>query len=236
MKDFGSAWAGAPPKNNPGQSTYHVLPTRTQYRGMSSASGTIKSALEFGTNLTLGDLDIPPDLREVPADGDVVIRPDAPIDNRMKAMESILSAMTNRDLIFEKKPAQRDVIIARGQWQFHPLSGGRPRTSNSLHFYTDTLDPQGGAGGGTGNLAEVLHRLEEITRRKVIDEITDRPTTNIDWANNYSEHNATKSEAALGQLLDNVAKQTSLEFVRTKRMVPVWFIREKSQSKQPGNP
>ena len=37
---------------------------------------------------------------------------------------------------------------------------------------------------------------------------------NIDWANNYFERNATKSEAALSELLDNVAKQTSLEFTR----------------------
>jgi hypothetical protein len=227
MKDFARGWAGAPPKNDLGQLTYHVLPTRTQHWGMSSASGTVMSALEFCTKLTLGDLEIPQDLRQIPADGDVIVRIDASIDRRMKALESILSAVTKRDLIFEKKPAERDVIVARGHWQFHPISGGRPKSNASIHFYTDTLDPQEGAGGGSGNLTEVLHRLEEIAGRKVIDEVTDRPTTSIDWANNYSEHNATKSEAALAQLLDNVAKQTSLEFVRTKRMIPIWFIREK---------
>src|SRR4051812_841638 len=59
VKDFGSAWAGVPPTRNLGQCTYHVLPTRTQYWGMSSASGNILTALEFSTKLTLAELDIP---------------------------------------------------------------------------------------------------------------------------------------------------------------------------------
>ncbi len=228
MKDFGRSWTGAPPQNNLGQLTYHVTIPCTLHWGMSSASGTVFSAIEYGTNFTLGDLDISQELREVPADGDVIVRIDASVDRRMKALESILSVMTAKDLIFEKKPAERDVIVARGHWQFHPLSGGRPRTNSSVHFYTATLDAQEGAGGGSGNLSQVLHRLEEITGRKVIDEVTDRPANDIDWANNYSEHHATKNEPALAQLLDNVAKQTSLEFVRTKRLIPIWFVREKA--------
>jgi len=74
-----------------------------------------------------------------------------------------------------------------------------------------------------------------VLGRKMLDEVTDRPTNKTDWANNYSEHNASKSEASLGQLLDNVAKQTSLEFVRTKRMIPVWFVREKPPTTQSVN-
>src|SRR2546423_13561933 len=98
MKDVGRSWAGAPPQNDLGQLTYHTTIPCTLHWGMSSASGTVFSAIEYGTNFTLGDVDIPKDLREVPADGDVIVRIDAPVDRRMKALESILRVMTAKDL------------------------------------------------------------------------------------------------------------------------------------------
>jgi hypothetical protein len=231
MKDFARGWAGAPPKNELGQLAYHVLPTRTQQWGMSSARGTLLSALDFCNKMTLGDLEIPHELRKLPADGDWIIRIDAPMVQRMKAFESIISSITARNIVIEQKSAERNVIVARGRWQFHQVSGARSMNS-AIHFYTDILDSQQGAGGGSGNLTQVFHRLEDIAHRKVIDEVTDRPTKDIEWANNNSGHKASQNEAALAQLLDNLSKQTSLEFVRTKRMIPIWFVHEKAATTQ----
>jgi hypothetical protein len=171
----------------------------------------------------------------LPLDGDWVVRINAPVDDRMKAMESICRDATRRDLLFEKKLAERDVIVARGNWNFVPVQGGREKRSprRSVHFYTNKLDDREGAGGGTGNLTQVFHRLEEIAQRKVIDEVSGRPTADVEWYNNYSENDAHKNEAAMGKLLDNLTKQTSLEFVRTKRMIPIWFIREKNPATAP---
>jgi hypothetical protein len=117
------------------------------------------------------------------------------------------------------------------------VAGGREKRTprRSIHFYTDKLDEQEGAGGGTGKLSEVFHRLEEIAQRKVIDEVSGRPTGDVEWYNNYSEHDAHKSEAGVATLLDNLTKQTSLEFVRAKRMIPIWFVYDRSATTQPIN-
>jgi hypothetical protein len=237
MQDFGRGWGGSAPKGYTGQLSYHALPNRTVHWGMSSAQGDLLSAIAWCNGLTLADLDIPEELRRLPLDGDWVVRINAPIDPRMKALESICCAATRRDLIFEKKIAECDVIVARGNWNFIAVQGGREKRTprRSIQFYTDKLDEQEGAGGGTGDLTQVFHRLEEIAQRKVIDEVSGRPKSDVEWYNNYSEHEADKSEAAMAKLLENLTKQTSLEFVRTKRMMPVWFIREKSPTTQPWN-
>jgi hypothetical protein len=153
----------------------------------------------------------------------------------MKAMESILSSITGRDLIIQEMPAERYVIIARGRWEFHPISGARLRSGQAVHFYTDKLDPQEAAGGGTGNLTDFFQRLEDITRIRVINEVTDGPTKPIEWANNFSASRAAGTEPPLRDLLDNLTTQTSLEFIRRPRMVPVWFVRERSTTTQPVN-
>jgi len=237
MQDFGRGWGGSAPRGYTGQLSYHATPGQTMQWGMSSAQGDLLSAMTFCNGLTLADLDIPEDLRKLPLDGDWVVRIDAPVDQRMKAMESICRAATGRDLLFEKKLAERDVIVVRGNWNFVPVQGGREKRSprRSIHFYTDKLDEQEGAGGGTGKLKDIFHRLEEISRRKVIDEVSGYPTADVEWYNNYSENDAHKSEEKMAMLLDNLAKQTSLEFVRTRRMIPIWFVRDRSAATQPVN-
>src|SRR4051812_38764802 len=53
MKDFAGHWAGAPPKNQTGQLVYHELPTRIHQWGMSSATGDVKTAMEYTSRLAV---------------------------------------------------------------------------------------------------------------------------------------------------------------------------------------
>ena len=187
MKAFARGWAGAPPKKETGQLVYHELRTRTQHWGMSSAAGDVKSALEYTSRLAVAQLDIAPEVRKLPADGDWILRigistfdtGDQPVERRMTALQSILSAVTRRNLLIQKRTVEKDVIIASGRWTFQPITGGRRTSIPAIHFYTDTLDPQQGAGGGSGDLNAVFHRVEEITHRTLIDEVTRRPVGEV---------------------------------------------------------
>ncbi|HEV8292639.1 MAG TPA: hypothetical protein VGP94_11980, partial [Tepidisphaeraceae bacterium] len=225
MQDFARGWAGAPPKNELGQLVYHVLPTRTMQWGMSSGRGNLGSALMWSTGLTSADLNLPAKLGQLPADGDWIARINSPVDGRMKALESILSAVTGKELIIEKKPLERDVIVARGTYAFQEDEDyaalatnrgiGKPRPGE-VHLYTVPISPILGAGGGTGNMAEFLKRLEETAHRKFIDEVQEPRPASIQWSNNSSQYLAATSNAKLDNLLTNVQKQTSLQFSKEK--------------------
>jgi len=242
MKDFARGWAGAPPKNELGQLGYRVLPTRTMHWGMSSGIGNVTSAVQWSTKLTSPDLDIADDLKWFVADGDCITRIDSPVDQRMKALESILSAVTSKSLSFERKLIERDVIVARGTYAFHEDENfaalstqariGQPR-AGEVHLYTVPLSPILGSGGGTGDVASFFDMLESSTRRKFVDEVQAPRPKSITWSNNHSQYSAAENENKLDQLLAVVQKQTSLQFTKEKRPMPVWFVREKSANMQP---
>jgi hypothetical protein len=234
MQDFGRGWSGRPPKDRMGQLVYHVLPTRTQQWGMSSANGELDSSFTFANQLTAAHLDIHKNLKDLPVNGDWVIRINDPIDRRVKAMESILSAIVKKDLVIEKKEVEQDVIVVRGKWNFTPVEGAPPRRTNSVHFYVGKIDEQEGAGGGSGDFRQLMFRLEEIAGRKVIEEVEVKPTREVEWSNNRSDDQAHKSESAMIELLENLGKQTGLEYIRTRRAIPKWYVREKSATTQPG--
>jgi hypothetical protein len=67
----------------------------------------------------------------------------------------------------------------------------------------------------------------------VIDEVEVKPPRDLDWSNNRSDDQARKSESAMIELLENLQKQTGLEYIRTRRPVPKWFVREKTTTTQP---
>jgi len=242
MKDFGRGWAGAPPKNELGQLAYHVLPTRTIHWGMSSGIGNVTSAVTWSAKLTSPELDIADDIKWLVADGDCITRINSPVDRRMQALESILSTVTGRSLSFEKKLVERDVIIARGTFAFHEDENfaalstqariGQPR-AGEVHLYTVPLSPILGGGGGSGDLASLFEILESSTHRKFVDEVQEPRPKSISWSNNHSQYSAAENENKLDQLLAVVQKQTSLQFTKEKRPMPVWFVRQKSANMQP---
>jgi hypothetical protein len=160
-------------------------------------------------------------------DGDWIVNSNLSADRRNQALQSILRFATGKDLIIEKKMLERDVIVVRGKWSFTPLAEQPHGQTIWLQFYTDSLDLTK-AQYGAGDLESALTWLENILGRKVFDEVTGRPTTAVPVVKHTSTNRAIDNDQALGQLLDNLTKQTSLEFVREKRMIPIWFIRDKS--------
>jgi hypothetical protein len=66
--------------------------------------------------------------------------------------------------------------------------------------------------------------------------VTERPKGSVEWSNNNSDDKARESEAGLIEMLENLKKQTGLEYIRTRRAIPRWYVREKNAATQPGQP
>jgi hypothetical protein len=182
------------------------------------------------------ELDIPDQLYSVAVDGDWIVNVALPLDRRNKALLSILRSATGRDLLIEQRLVERDVIVARGDWSFVPMAQQPTGQTIWLQFYTDKLDHTRASYSPPANLTNILEWLEGTTNRKVIDEVTQRPAQDVPWMNHTSANDAIDNEQKRGQLLENLHKQTSLEFLRTRRVIPVWFIREQSPATQPKSP
>ena len=103
-----------------------------------------------------------------------------------------------------------------------------------MQLFSDRLDTPPARVLST-DFSQFLGYVEGVTDRKVINEIKKPPTTNVSWSINNSGRQVFKSEEKFAGLLQNLQRQTSLEFVRTKRIIPIWFIRERAVAEQPDN-
>ncbi|HEV8378201.1 MAG TPA: hypothetical protein VGP99_05080 [Tepidisphaeraceae bacterium] len=225
-----------PPPFSPKRPTRYIMPglrwqqlmirmsgQKVLFSGASSGKGTVLSAFSWCIYLTQApDLELPGALAALPAEGDWIVREEAPLPRRMKALESILSAVTGRKLSIERPLVERDVIVARGKWDLQP-------TSNAIAaiFYVPIRDTQR---GGMGTLADSFHSLGQVLRRKVIDE-TDEPRPNEVYWTSRNTMLFRQSDAWRTSFLAGLEKQTSLKFVQTRRVIPVWIVSEKGQQR-----
>jgi len=203
-------------------------------RRFSSETGTIASAFGWCNDVDYIGRDLPQALEGVIVDGDWLVRQGVPMERRMKAVESILRDVTKRNIVIDNRSVERDVILVKGEWKFCPLDGADATQRTGVQLFSDQLDMPPARILST-DFTQFLGYVEGVTDRKVINEIQKPPTTNVSWSINNSGRQVFKSEEKFAALLQNLQKQTSLEFVRTKRIVPVWFIRERAVAEQPNN-
>jgi hypothetical protein len=163
-----------------------------------------------------------------------MLRNDAPMERRMAALQTILSSVTGRNLAIEPRPKERDVIVVSGKWELHALRSDE-RFPDGIHFYTAASDLTKNAGASRGEFKDMLSWLSRLTQWKVVDETQGPRPDRLQWYNHRALSGGRLSEVEQDQLLENLTKQTSLEFVRTKRMIPIWFVREKPAATQPAN-
>jgi len=199
---------------------------------VSAQTGTVGSATGWCVGISRVDRDIPQHLHDVVVDGDWVLRENVLLERRMKAVESILGAATGKQIMIEYKAVEREVIVARGDWHFHPMEGLAPAQQNSVQIYTDTLDARPEMPWKT-KFAGLLDRLSNAADLKVINEVSDAPQT-VTWTISRSAAVAFESRAALVKVLANLQKQTSLEFSVTRRTIPVWMVRERATTQPAG--
>jgi len=223
-----------------GQMAYEVRPTGVHRWGAGMRPGTVASALRwcserFPGDLNGSDFDAPGALASLIVDGDWVVRNDQPVESRLPALQSIISQVTRRNLVIEKRLTEMDVIVARGKWAFHPVEGLNETMRTGIQMYAEGLQSK-----SMSMFAEIratppdfLNSIGRFTGRTVIDETDGQWPHPIAWYSHASAQKAARDDSARAALLANLQKQTSLTFIEEKRVMPVWFIEDKAASTQP---
>ncbi len=186
----------------------------------------LDSVLESVIGLGNFEYQAPDKLLHLPMPGDWIVRKGASKKELLEALEKILWEDTGKEIHFEKRSVDEDVIVVQGKYQFEPLAD--LRKSNAVHIYTDDLNSGSGGGGGSGTLDKFLKWVGNRVNMRLIDQ-TDSTDVKMSWRNHYSsslsklEHNEAYNEK-LQLLLHNLAHQTGLTFKKQSDVVEKWFV------------
>jgi hypothetical protein len=188
-----------------------------------SIQGNVDSAFMLCTNLGGSpDLEICDNIERWFADGDWIVKEEAPLERRMRALESILSSFTGRKLVVEKRQVKREVIVARGKWRL--VSDDEPKEGD---YYYDHTSGAFVTHGGVGTLRDSFESLERELGRKFIDETDEPHPPEVRWIPGGFPSGG--NELSRKQFLARLEKQTSLRFLQPRRVIPVWIVSEKGR-------
>lgn len=195
----------------------------------SSGSGpsplSLKSILRFILDIQYHDFDLPQDLSMRMPHGDWIVRHDLPMAEQLTALGDILHAERGRSIRFEKRIVERDVIIAKGRYEFKPHPNGN--YPEHVHLTWDGAVERGS--GGVNSLAQLFGRLEWETEVEIVDDTEPMENTSIQYKmgdiRQISRDPELRGER-LRALADNLAKTTSLQFKVERRPAEMWFVTE----------
>ena len=205
----------------PGQYGFRWKNGKAERWSWSTAPGTVTSALE-AAGVEAVDLDGTRDLFDLPVPGDWIVREGADREDILADVQRALAEATDGRIKIEPGKIEKDVVVARGRYAFKSWPGA-PRDPDNIHIFTDEIDLEEGSGGGTDSLAGFLRHVASVIGQKLIDE-TDPHPGEVEWRNNRSAHDATKTPAQRDRLLQNITDQTSLKFTVERREVDVWRV------------
>ncbi len=164
--------------------------------------------------------------------GDWIVRAGSPREEQFRCLEEIIYAETNRAIRFEKRIAEREVIVASGRYEFKPHPSGKypdyiPVTSEDEITKSAKIET-------ADSLPEFLSHLESSLQIKVADETEPMEKTTIRYRQSggllgwikYPEERRWK----LNILLDNLAKTTSLQFKVESRPAEMWVVTEETDN------
>lgn len=198
---------------------------------------SLKTVFEKIIGLSKFDYEGPIELLEIDLSGDWIVRKHISMEKKVKALEKIVQKVTGRPIRFERRSVKRDVIVVRGQFEFHPLSGTYNDTW--VHVFSDKLDPDEGGGGGSGSLDKFLNQRLAVTQlnRQVINLSESSDDVVLRWGCHMSGYlgkmpSGPESAAKLDLLLKNLARQTSLTFTKERRKVDVWYLVDANSSRK----
>lgn len=186
----------------------------------------IRGILRLMLRMPRYDFNIPKGLNIRLPDGDWIVRAGLPMEDKVEALQEIILAETGRAIRLEKRRVDREVVVIRGQYKLTSHPDGRQPNHVRLSWDGEVGDRHEEA----NSLADIFERLERETAMKFVDESDPRPegkvpfvaTQNLAWIRDVSD---VKREH-LDDLLDNLAKTTSLQFTVEKRPADVWFVTE----------
>lgn len=161
--------------------------------------------------------------------GDWIVRKGASTEERLKALEQIIASELRRPIRFERRPAERDTIVVTGRYAFTPLPDkdtNRLLIISDRETATDSL-----CSGEADSLSQFLDWLADGID-VAIDNKSEAPADRIPYAYDSPlwswRGNVIDKENDLPLLLDNLARQTGLQFKVERRTAPMWFVVEKT--------
>jgi len=162
--------------------------------------------------------------------GDWIKRPSAKREDLLAALQRILNDELKMRVRFVPDEVERDIFVATGRFNLRPL--GSEYGKFDIQLYVEAPDPPDNirGGGGGGNLDRFLNYVGRYARVRIVNRADAAQVGQITWR----QHSSTKSgrlradPALFQRLLDNIAKQTSLEFAKERQWEKVWRV-EKTQ-------
>jgi len=190
-----------------------------KWLSISGSPGSLAGFLQMGVRLKAYELEKWDGEYALRIPGDWVVRKDATTEEKLKGLEQILLTDLRRKLHFKKRKIPRDVIVVRGEYNYHPLNETAQNTIEVVDVIGKNPRPENELILSDRTQKDFLQSLENTLLIQVIDE-TNHPQSPIAWR----DHHPGSGETT--QVLQNLAKQTSLTFTREKRDTYVWFMTE----------
>lgn len=203
--------------------------------GFGSGKRPLKSVLNSNLSMNQNSYEGPEELLEIDVPGDWIVRKDASEEQKLKALEEILVKEISRYIRFEKRTIERDAIVATGSFKYHRLPV--VQDDRWIHMFSDDFTPDGGGGGGTADsVSEFLQAIGNRVGMPVIDQTESSEEIRIPYRHHRSAYlsrieDPTEKAKKLQLLLDNLSRQTNLQFTVTRWPVEIWFVTAENKEK-----
>ena len=203
--------------------------------GFGSGKRPLKSVVGSNLSMNQNSYEGPEELLEVEVPGDWIVRKDASEEQKLKALEGILANEIGRNIRFVKRTVELKAIIATGSFKYHRLPVAQD-DRYILMFSGDFVDESGGGGGTADSVHEFLEAIGNRVNVPVIDRTEPLGEIQIPYRHYRSAYlgrieDPTEKEEKLIQLLDNISRQTNLQFRVELQPVEKWFVTEGNQEK-----
>jgi uncharacterized protein (TIGR03435 family) len=208
---------------------------------------TFGDSADPGYNLTGGldslldiksqQIDGPSELLETRLAGDWVIREGADQAAVLKQLQDILQNEFLLPVKLEFREVEREVYVARGEYELTPLPGQEGQgklilndetiTTDEIQIFGTDLVPNSGAGGGTGEFEEFLSWLGRWIGTPIVSEVDLKPTNQVSWhlhERSPSTEQSRSKDHDPTLVLGNITLQTGLTFTLEKRPVRILFV------------
>ncbi|HUT28816.1 MAG TPA: M56 family metallopeptidase [Sedimentisphaerales bacterium] len=191
---------------------------------------TLKDVLTAIVRLSKFEYECSEDLLSTNLNGDWIVRHGVPKRDKMEALHRIIRDQLQLPIRLQHRVEEKDIIVARGRFNFRPLSG--THDDSQIHVYGESLNLEGRGFHDGGNLQSLLDTVAERIVGKPIVNLSEpseageyayvwlfhRPSTFIDGLS--PEQRSRKVRL----ILDNLSEHISLTFTEERRPVDVWDI------------
>ena len=217
---------------SPDRFTFH-WPGKLKYWGLGFINTPdIDSTLRGVLRLKSYEFEGPSELLDLNLPGDWIVRDEAPVEAKLAALQEVLANELERKIRFEKRTVEHEVIVATGRFSFHPLAEARKQ--DTVHLYVDELSMSGG--GTVDSVAELLQTIGNRVNMYVIDRTEPSEENNILYYLHRSSRPLRQMESSpektekLKVFLENLSRQTDLQFDITREPIELWFVTEEMEN------